>query len=234
MAIIYARDFARLIFQLPTGLDLPLQLFFAPGLFFLVARPLTSRAVLLLAVLCLSVVVNNLRAFEGRFYLYLLPLFGAGVGVMYERLADLANSRWTRGAVTVVLAVFYLASLPMAARESNGQVYEGQREISEAISAAKRLLEENAVIVARKRVIAHHIGADFVFLPEIDSFEGLHDFLGDQRKGQPVYLFFGLIERRLRPELASLARADESPEWLRPVAQGSERNPWVLYRYDPQ
>ncbi|MCI0620392.1 MAG: glycosyltransferase family 39 protein, partial [Acidobacteria bacterium] len=233
MAAVYAKDLALLTFRLPLSLNLPLPLFLVPGLFLLVMRPMNQRTFLLLSVIGLSLLVNNLRAFESRFFLYVLPLLGAGVGEMYERIASAAPRRWMRASAAVLLAITYGAAVTMAQRKSFQQLYEAEQELSEAIPAARQILEANAVIVARKQVVAHYVGAKSLYLPEVEGIEELHEFLQHQDHGQSLYVYFGSIEMRLRPRLAMLAKAADAPDWLRPVAEGDTANSWVLYRYQP-
>lgn len=48
-----------------------------------------------------------------------------------------------------------------------------------------------------------------------------------------AYLFFGVTERRARPQLMALAdAAGPVPEGLTRVAQGDERGGWILYRIE--
>jgi hypothetical protein len=139
---------------------------------------------------------------------------------------------WMRGLALGLFVAAYLGAVGLAARQSSHELQGAQDELSEAIPAARKVVEANAVIVARKGVVAHYVGSQSMFLPEVDNLEEMHGVLRREDHGQPLYLYFGSIERQFRPELAILEKSADAPPWLRPVAQGTA-NSWVLYQYKP-
>lgn len=194
---------------------------------------------LLLGNLALMYLLTNAKAFEHRYYFFLLPLVGAMIGTV---LAPLLASR-ARPASRALgwLALIATAGVTVAFTVAETPRRYGSDWSTDAAAAAAFFrdagLPAAEVVYAYKPHLPFYLEArDGRTLPRAASVEEL---MGDldgvaQVEGTgAAYLFFGVTERRARPQLMALAdAAGPVPEGLTRVAQGDERGGWILYRIE--
>ena len=205
----------------------------AAGLAVLLARCRERRDVGLLAGTGAMFLLLNLKAWEGRYHLYLVPVLGAGLGLLVAAAARVVRSQgrgWLVVAGVVAGALFAGLGGWRVARESRG-------DLGFDAEAAARLLPPHAVVVARKPHLCYHARlSDCEVFPDVEDLGALRRSLRRLSAARPagarVFLFYGFAERTLRPGLDALARRELRLPWLTQVAVGKENGKWVLYELD--
>ena len=147
----YAGDLwntTRILFTSDELMAFPLGVLALSGVLILVLlRP--SPFQLLFVVLRVGhVLLLNLKTFEPRYFLFLIPLLGAGAGVLVHEGARVLRRphRWVAG---VVLLGLLLTGSYSSAKESYRELIRHDGELSEAIPATRALIEADATVVAR-------------------------------------------------------------------------------------
>lgn len=233
IAVTYAKDAMALLKSgLARLLEPPLGLFIGAGVVALLVVRHDPITLGLVAVLLAQVLLVNAKAFDVRFYLFLLPLLGAGLAVLARMLAAWADHLRVRRAIAGGLAVCALVAVAAALAQAFLKTNENQAELREAVPAAQKALPAGATVMARKPHVAFFAGVTWVWLPDLPSMAALSTQLGDIANAGPVFLYYGSSERAFRPQLAGLAKADQAPDRFVVEAQGDAGGGWVLYRYE--
>jgi len=187
-----------------------------------------------LAIALAELLMTNLKQFHARYYLFLLPLIGAAVGHTCWQILGLSWSAPWRTVLASVLALMFVTAIGLALVKTYRGTHHGMVELAELVPASRGLIESSAVIVARKPHLAFYAGAENLHLPELDTLAELQAFLRPHAARAPLYLLYGEIERRLRPQFRTLRTAAGAPDWLEVVATSAVPGQWVLYRYRPR
>jgi hypothetical protein len=116
-------------------------------------------------------------------------------------------------------------------RTAQAAVHAQDGELGEIVPNLDRLIKPKGLIVARKPHIGFYAGSQVMTFPDVASLDELKDSMLMQA-AQPVYLYYGSIERRLRPQFQQLLFPEASPAWLRAIAQSKIVGQWALYRID--
>ena len=214
---------------------LPLIVLAVPGSILVLWRHRSLPFLFTLLMLGGLTLLSGILAFQTRFYLVLIPFFGAmagaAVGYALERFAAPRGLRVTSCAILLVIVavVAVRAYLPVLPKLESTM----QFEIGEAIPYVKRIVETDATIFARKHNLGFETGRTTKPVVNVPSIAALHDKLcAELEPGRAGYLYFGLMERRYLGQLhAELTPAKPVP-WLEPVARG-RRAEWSLYRFQP-
>lgn len=240
----YARDVATSSFiLLARNSLLPFPLIAAGAIAFVALwwqrRDRRWALALLLGNLALMYLLTNLKAYEHRYYLFLLPPVGAAIG------AVLASS--LRAAIPPAgRAVGWIALVAAVGLAGTYTITETPRRYlddwaTDAVAAASFLrasdLPAPAVVFAQKPHLAFYAEArSDRTMPRSDGVDLLmHELRNDPstEESGAAYLFFGASERSARSPLAALGDPSRpAPDGLTRVAHGSERGGWVLYLID--
>lgn len=234
IATTYVRDLWQTVSaDLTMVVEPPLLFMFLPGVFLLLAGHWSVGLGLVLAVATAEVLLTNFKQFHPRYYLFLIPFIGAGVGqTCWHILHSEWSSRWRTTFGSVIVLMFAIPIGVAFAKAFQG-TQNGIVELAELIPAADGQVERTSVIVARKPHLAFYAGGAHVHLPDFATLEQLQAFLQDRAAQGPSYLLYGEIEQRLRPQYQALREADGAPAWLEVVAESRRQGGWVLYRYRP-
>jgi hypothetical protein len=222
------------------GLFFPFGILVIPALIWVIfARP--SKWLLVVAALILAqVAVMNLVIFEARFYLFLVPTFGALVGLLAGRLYshfDLpGGSRSLALVVNCTVVAVLVAGVILSYARADRFMRQSDTELHDSITLTRQVIEPEAILVARKPPLAYHTGADPVYMPSGDDIEDLEIFLADlaAQTNSPLFVYYGSWERRTRPEyqaLADSAIAREALPRFHLLAQSTSDVKWALYAY---
>lgn len=206
----------------------PANLLALAGLAAWVSRLRDPASAGLILVVGAQAALVNLKTFEPRFWLFLVPFLGAGAGLALAKLPR--RELWAAAAIVVSLGpVAYRLPADHAALRARDP------ELDAVIPALGRRLhgETGAAIVARKGHVGFYNGLVTHILPVADDPAALERWMRNLEP--PVgWLYFGSEETRRRPGLRSLAHPDRAPVGFEPVARGPEGGGWVLYRiYSP-
>jgi hypothetical protein len=186
-----------------------------------------------LAVAVAEFLLINLKQFQARYYLFLMPLIGAAAGQMcWHILRAEWAAPWRRAFAPVVLLMF-AAAIGLACAKAYRGAERATAELAELVPATRGQIEEGAAIFARKPHLAFYAGARDIHLPDVDSLDELHDLMRRRGAQTPLYLLYGEIEQRLRPQFQALRTPAGGPRWLRVVAKSTPPGQWILYRYQP-
>jgi Dolichyl-phosphate-mannose-protein mannosyltransferase len=212
-----------------------LALVFLPGLIFLTCDRLSTVILVFLLATAAQVLLINLKAYEARYYLFLVPWIGAGAGYLALRLAQSDWPKRVRVAAAGVVVGLMLASLALAVQNTVDYARQSNPELSAALPDLRAHVSPQDTIVARKPHAAFETDANSQWLPEIDTLPELEALLAAtaaESEGE-VFLFYGRIERLMRPQLEPLISGAARPDWLGTVASGDLPEPWTFYRYQP-
>ncbi len=227
---IYLADLLRLgRSEIPGLVAFPLGLLTLPGLLFLPARRRSAVAGLLGLVTLGEVLFVNLKTFEARYWLFLLPWLGAGLGMLLAEVARAlpATGAWRLGQ-GIALGAAGLLALTLALTAARAELTSGATELAEAVPAARALAGPDDLLVARKPHLAYYTGARFVLLPDLRSADALAAWLCTLRPKGRVFVYDGQIERAYRPALQPVLAAPSPPAWLERRAAGPAGGGWTL------
>jgi hypothetical protein len=230
MAELYFADLLTLARdRAPALIAFPLGLLALPGLLLVPAHRRSAGAGLLGLVTVGEALLLNFKTYEPRYWLFLLPWLGAGLGVMLAEIDRIlpASAAW-RLSRQIALAAAGLLALSLAGGAARAELNFGADELAEAVPAANALVGQDDVLVARKPHLAYYTGARFALLPDLRNGDALGAWLcGLEAKGR-VFVYDGQIERTLRPALQPVLAARPLPPWLERVAAGSAGGGWAL------
>jgi hypothetical protein len=195
----------------------------------------------LLAVLLLNLVATylllNLKAYEHRYYLYLVPFVGAAIGHVLWWVGRTSRRKALRAgtmlAAAALVAFGAMTAVVEARRlDAHNRAYDAQAagEVLTTLGPAP-----DSVVYARKPHVAYYAGLSSTTVPELAGLDELMSTVGDaaQRSRGDVYLFYGEVERRTRPQYAALGatvmEGADALAGLRLVASGPEGGGWWLY-----
>jgi hypothetical protein len=232
MAKTYLLDLYRLAStNLIKLMEMPLPLLFLPGLFFLFGAHASRVGLLIVAVMALELLMLNLKPFEDRYYLFLIPLMGAAVGEMCCRMLLFARtSAFGKVLMSALVCIFPLAS-GLAIAKTLYITRSNVIEISQVLPTAREMLNQKSKIVARKLNLGFYTGSQWLFMPNLATVGDLERYLSDQAGDGDLYVYFGRMERQYRPQYEALAQSADAPAWLEAVAASDPPGQWALYRY---
>ncbi|MBI3550767.1 MAG: glycosyltransferase family 39 protein [Elusimicrobia bacterium] len=243
VAAIYAVDLLYALAELPLLAAFPFNLLILPGLAFLVAAVRRSSRprfwTLFFCSAALQIALLNVKAYEPRFYLFLVPVLGAGAGLCAERarraLPAFLGKDWVLLALPGLLAVLLAgAGFRGSARLAWSSLHAQDEELGEAVAALRSAVPPGAAVVARKPHVPFYLGRRSELFPAADSMERLRETLLPLSASGPLYLYYGDAEASSRPALAGLRdREATPPPWLRRVAAGGAAGGWALYEFVP-
>ncbi len=234
MAIIvgYLRDFYHLVsgnfFEI---VALPLALLFPAGLLVLVGRFPNTVFLLFPANVAAQMMLVNFKAFEPRYYLFLVPWIGASVGQLIWLLIDTDWPPLGRRLVAGLSVVVILLSLSISPALTARYLLAQGSELAEALPRVQGQIPAGAAIVARKPHLAFYTGGTPLYMPDLETLADLRDYLRSVETDKPVYVFYGEAERENRPQYMALADPGAGPDWLVEVARSARPGGWALFEY---
>lgn len=238
MAKTYVRDLYGVVRSLlleQSPFAYPVNLFVLPGLLLLLVRARREHVLFLVLVVLPQLLLVNLKEFQVRYYLFLVPVFGAGLGAVAALLwqvADRRAARWLLGAVGAGVA---LVGARDAVRQAHDSLHITDPELVPAVAAARAARPPCESIIARKPHVPFYAGCVSLTLPPVETLDELrpwvHTEASREQSSSGIYLYYGSAERQYRPQFDILSEPANAPPWLEPVAEGRARGGWVLYRY---
>lgn len=220
---------------LPDLMPFPLCLLAFPALCVLLAVHVERFGWAWPLTLGASFLVLNLKAWETRYYLMFVPFMGAGVGLSISYVASQAARAGRSRALAFALAV----ALVMAVLATGQGLRHEWSDLSRDAQGAARVLAAyrppaGSAVVARKPHVCFYSGLECEGFPDVRRLEDLQAAVGPMLSKRPagaaLFLFYGWVERELRPDLAGLLGAETEVSWLRRIGEGRERRMrWVLF-----
>jgi hypothetical protein len=201
-----------------------------PGVLVLAWRSRTPASWWFLLTVLTQVALVNLKTYEARFYLFLLPALGAGMGLMFEKIHRLFRRKGASEALLLAGLVLVAFVTFKTVTKSNWRLHTQDEELRAAVSGARPFVTSATRVVARKPHLAYYTDAKWVYLKErkLDQLrEEWSTATGDDGE---TLLYVGSFERRKRKSLARLVNPSSTPPWLAPFASGDEAGGWALFR----
>ncbi len=231
--MIYAKDF---------------YLLFADKLYTLLVFPFSKivfAGILLIAVLCWKnknlflyttitvahILLINLKTFEPRYYMFLIPLFGIGIGMIISSLIRLLPStKITQFASAAIVVGFIIVSFWTAQSQAINWTYKNRTELNEFLPIAHSLIKDDDFFIARKNVIGFHTNSITPPYPNKNSIKELKQAICSNlaEKKKNIWLFYGAEEIKKRKQYQELLDPT-SHDFFIPAAQGKQSK-WVLYK----
>jgi hypothetical protein len=231
MARSYVRDLRRLPRRLVESdtLTWSAMIVALAGLLVFVRRMRGWVAVVFVAAVALQAAVVNLKTFEARYWIFLLPWIGALAGAGIAALLTRLGPRGLRAAAACALLVWLGVISTGAHRAAAVAVHRNDLELDWLVTTIRASIPANALVVARKMHLGFYTDVRMRGFPNVESIDALRAALaGDTRNA--LYVYYGSIERARRPELRALSDPSRAPDWLEPVAVHPGADAWVLYR----
>ncbi len=247
VALTYARDLMALPRNLLTTLlSMPLAIGYALCSLGWLLK-LGDRRVLVVLVITLSgVALTNMKAFEPRYYMFLLPVVGASLGLIVSDVSRLAP-HFLRSQKLQSSAFALFALLSFAVYGEHGFSLAEERQISlqlkEIVPALSKLTPVDSVLMCRKSNAAFHAGRKDVVFPPMASREQLRIYLegidrveevGGVRGRVPIFILVARAEQAMRPEMSKSLLSEPLPAWLEITEEGFAGGHWRLIRYRPE
>jgi|GEM_PF-6287071 len=230
MARMYVSDLYELLASRMSKLiEMPLYYAILPGLIFLIGANLSPTLLVIAVVAVSQILLLNFKLFEARFYLFLVPWLGAAVGEMFRRVADAPWPPRVRPAVLSFLALTLFLAVGQATAKTVYILWHGQEEVSEVVPLARRQIQPGAAILSIKPHVGFYSGAEPEFFPNLAGLAELKAYVQARDPKETLYIFYGAVERSVRPQYADLARG-LPPPWLEVVARSRKPEAWVLLR----
>lgn len=233
---VYARDLASLATSLLLRDSLvvfPLLLFALPGTLLLLLTVRKPFLHLYAAATAAQLLLVNLKAYESRYYLFLVPLLGAGAGwglARFFRALPDARSRAVAAAIVLLLAL-------VGAWDSHAEVVRSlhaqDAELGEAVAIVHERVGHDELVVARKPHVSFYAGARWLSFPDVTTWDELETALAGEGGGRAVHVFYGSAERYYRSQFGVLSDGGDRPGWLRLEAESRRPGDWSLYRFEP-
>ena len=215
----------------------PIFLFLIPGMVLLLIRQDRLTFFYLFILTFSQVLLVNLKYFEPRYHLYLVPLYGVALAICCEKMASLIKIKLKPefANVTIAVAITALIALIPAAKNIiyvNSQAKFADIELHDSVNRTAGMTPKGAWIIARKPHMAYYNDGKYSILPNVKTYAELNDKLAEFARSAPVYVYFGQKEASTRPQFKELISANvEQIPWLLPKATSSTPDNWVLYEY---
>lgn len=201
------------------------------SLFSLLWRERRSDLWILMLIFAAQYGVLSLRSFGSRYYLFLIPVVGAGCLSSAEigfRALSLSNR-----ARAIILGAIVLMCCVYFGRISMSHVARLRRsEARDALAAASIIKQRHITeggIVARKPHLPFLAGLEGLGFPLVTNLDELKMHMFSESE-MPTFLFFGTAEAVYRPDLKFLQSPTSTPSWLVPISHGeSGGSVWTLY-----
>ena len=236
----YFRDLIKLIQHLLFSdqlIGLPIYFALIPGVALLLLK-VDRVIVFYICILTLSqALLINLKFFEARYFLFLVPLYGVALAICFEKFFEqvkiniLPNMENNTKAIAITALI---AFLPAASSINNAinNTKSTDLKLDESVTQLRGQLKKDSWIVARKPHMAFYNNGKFSTLPNVNSYSELNTKLAEFDKNTTVYVYFGLIEAKTRPQFKELISGNiEKAPWLSPLISSNKPDQWVLYKY---
>jgi Dolichyl-phosphate-mannose-protein mannosyltransferase len=242
VAKLYVKDFITMIKKNFGASNLLPFLWGIPaivGVFLLFYHHHSAFALLFLLTTFAQIGLVNFKSYEARFYLFLVPFLSAGLGVFFQYSLKVIKGHRLRIGFCILLFLLSFPGVKWSYSTAYRNLHAQDPELSEAVDAIQKLVSGSDVIVSLKPHIAFYLGAKvfiddkYVKLPEFDNLENFRKWLLELSRRANVFIYFGSIEKRFRPQLRDLSNADNAPGWLEPMAASQDGKQWMFYRFRP-
>jgi len=199
----------------------------------------TPFAILFLISTLAQIGLVNFKSYEPRFYLFIIPLLGAGLGLVLQTVFNHVKKPRAQIVVWILLFVLLLPNFRWSYKRALNQLHREDQELAEATVSIKNITgkSNDNIIVSLKPHIPYYTGTKifiddgYAKLPDFATEDELQQWLLALNNKGTVYLYFGSAERRARSDLKFLSEPETAPIWLESVIYGQAGKGWVFYRF---
>ena len=224
--------FPQLLFEPNKLLSFPLNLLAFPGMVFLLLKSKRFYiSAFFLLVICYLLMIS-LNGSEHRYFLLLIPFLGASVGYCFKILNQETKRYGFNYILIIITSLLLIGGAARSYKTSYAALHSSDKELAEAVPKAKQVLPPNSFIMTRKPHLGFYTQSQTIRFPKVESLSALYTKIQHDIQSRPLFIYYGQIERLLRPKLSLLMFPAKSPEWLEVVSQGKNNNSWVLYRFN--
>jgi hypothetical protein len=240
LIITYVKDLydnLKRIFNQNSFIPFPFNLFALPGVLILCLSTRRSWHFIFIVSVLLQIALVNFKAFEARYYMFIIPFLGAGVGMLIHYLIELSRSTKFNIALSFCMLLLFFVAEKNVINDSYVILHSSDDELNEVLPAAQIELNQhvNSDVIARKPHLGYYLPYKTCFLfPQVETMNDLGKALESMWHGGTLNLFYGSAELRNRPGLSELRFGKKTPGWLQVVAKSKNPGSWVLYRYLPE
>ncbi len=238
IAGLYTRDALKLPGHLLFDLvRWPLVLLSLPGLVLLAWRGRRTGTWLLLGITLLHIALINLKAWDARFYFFVLPIIGAGLGLTLQWLWQ--QKRLPSVPVRIAFCVILIGVSYLTYKSARAAVYQFPDYydpiLAEVVKIAKPHVPPGSIVQARKPHVPFYLDAEMAGYPDVETLEDYRAFLQGQARDKPLYVFAGRFEILNERFAGFFTDPSFPPPWLTPVATGrdTDNKLWTLYHFEP-
>ena len=238
---IYIRWLIELPLKITTAPDLmayPFNLIWLPAILYLVYSSNQRWIVVALVIALAQIAIVNLKEFHSRYFLFLVPLLGAAAGHfasnVFFRLAGQNGHSFGRVIARFALIGIVALSIVSAIVSAYTRAYSNHDELEEVLQAVESSIPPGSTVIARKPNLAFYLDGEVAGMEGGADLQDLRALAGHVESGDPVFIYYGSIEQRLRPEYSTLLNPQLGVPWLQLVAASESAGDWVVYRYVPQ
>ena len=260
MAKIYLRDLMAIKPLRSADLMYPaLAVASVAALFYtLIRRKLSIVFCCLLGITIIHVLLINLKAFEPRYYLFILPVLTAPLGLVMSSVLRTRFGQRFKVIGTAGVIVLFITLVVNSILKSHTAYHKDDQEIESAVAQIKDYFEQNpskvGTIYSRKPHIPWYTGVEGVWIPSFATLAEFQNYLYDtnnklndeielvgntqvlnnvKSNNLNCYIFYGKSERHFRPQYDGLLT--KNPDFkvilIHPASAELEKSDWVLLRY---
>ncbi|MGD1857149.1 MAG: ArnT family glycosyltransferase [Leptolyngbyaceae cyanobacterium] len=236
---IYYQDIMTLIGRIPRMLQDPLNIFVPIGVLALFYTEIKNRKVFIFYIFLtlIQALLLNFKAYEARYFLFLIAILGAILGEAFRYLINLVQSRKSRRRLIGFCGLCGCLALILSSSSAWRAVDSSVGELKDVIPKVQPLPLGQSGMIARKPHLPFYTDTQRLSFPNVETLEELGQAVGCSMKNQSelesIFLYFGTKERLRRPQFSALSNPETSPDWLMPIQQSSRPDLWVLYEYLP-
>jgi 4-amino-4-deoxy-L-arabinose transferase-like glycosyltransferase len=171
----------------------------------------------------------NFRPYEGRYFLYLIPVIGACAGFAIETIVANIQKRVMIILASLFLIIFMISGFIKSLQYSIDVHHANDIELGDIIPNIQTLVDNDCTIIARKPHLPYYGNCNYLYFPNVEDFESLKKEISHREINHSTYLYYGSAENHFRPQFNQLMNPETSPAWLIPVSQSELPSSWVLY-----
>lgn len=228
----YIKDLVVNAYKIARGGDVvrfPMIAFALPGLFLILKKFPTKEVWFFTLVLVAQLLLINFKAFEDRYYLFLIPWLGAWSGIFVAAVFGRIRSRLVAFSGYSFLAISIAYLFYQNAVITNIANHSKDEEMEYGIQAINFYTPENAVILTRKGHLPFYTGRNRIYIPNLESLDELGVYLSTL-DSKNVFLYYGSSEQRTRKQYRAITDPSSRPEWLRLVSN-ADKHAWYLFEF---
>eukprot|EP00752_Nemacystus_decipiens_P016867 g15099.t1 len=205
------------------------------GLFRAGRRPIT---LIILVVSLLHIFLLNCKAWDPRFYYFLVPIFGGAAGYalawLWKHPPAIPVAARRAAVVAACLGALFLLN---QGRTNMWRLTPSwlNDELAASVAAARDQVPAGSVVQSRKPHMAYYLDAAPANYPTAQTAAEYDAWLHEQHDGRPFFVYVGLFEQASERYAPYLQDPDFPPTSLEKLAEGPgyEDGVWTLYRFHP-